>query len=184
MPLKPLVGSSASPAGVPKKRFPQERTAPGRKPPAFYPAIPPIPKFPKVPASPGTAGSFSRSLFFNTRFFKEEFFMHTRKRLFQSFGVRIPSTIVALTATAFAFACADSALAAGGVSSGGTAIVSTFETILTYMKAAAGTVATIACLWAGYQVLFGHRTMDTMAPVFIGSAILAGAPWIIGLIFN
>ena len=88
----------------------------------------------------------------------------------------------AAAALALALFC-ESALAAGGVSSGGTAIVTTFETVLTYMKAAAGTVATIACLWAGYQVLFGHRTMDTMAPVFVGSAILAGAPWIIGLIF-
>ncbi len=91
----------------------------------------------------------------------------------------------ALAACALALAlCSGPALAAGGVSAGGTAIVSTFETVLTYMKAAAGTVATIACLWAGYQVLFGHRTMDTMAPVFVGSAILAGAPWIISLIFE
>ena len=118
--------------------------------------------------------------------------MHIKKRFFQSRGFRIPSMdtkgMTALSAAAAAFALSlltmDAAFAAGGVSSGGTAIVSTFETVLTYMKAAAGTVATIACLWAGYQVLFGHRTMDTMAPVFIGSAILAGSPWIIGLIFS
>jgi hypothetical protein len=111
--------------------------------------------------------------------------MHVKsinKRFFKFRGQ--PAVPAAAAVLVLSLMAMDPVLAAGGVSSGGTAIVSTFETVLTYMKAAAGTVATIACLWAGYQVLFGHRTMDTMAPVFIGSAILAGAPWIIGLIFG
>jgi hypothetical protein len=73
---------------------------------------------------------------------------------------------------------------AGGVSQAGKAIEDTFQVIIQYMEAAAGVAATVAGLWAGYQVLFGGETFRTMAPFFIGAVILAAVPWIVGLIFT
>ncbi len=73
--------------------------------------------------------------------------------------------------------CAEAVLAASGTT--GTEIKTQFETILTYAKAAAGVIATLAFLWAGFRMIFSENvTLRQVAPAIVGGIVIGSAPWL------
>lgn len=60
---------------------------------------------------------------------------------------------------------------------------STFETVITGLRALGVTIATMCVIWSAYQLIWGGKRLQDMVPFFIGAAVFLAGPELVALFF-
>lgn len=65
-----------------------------------------------------------------------------------------------------------------------TKATSTLTTLSTWMQGLGVTIITIAVIWAGVKMIFGHQQMKDLGGIFWGSFLIGGASLIASFFFS